>query len=196
MSQSAHVAAIAAVKDFQAFLGEFCEDVREALCAVEMEARRTLDWVQHDQLAYWRKAVRDRQDDLTQAKAALFRKQLSRLSGEKPDLIEEKEAVWLAEERLHEAEDKVDKCRRWAPLVQRAIEEYEATARQLAGLVEGTPPAAVILLGQILDTLDSYTFLAPPAGTPREPSGAGQTRAGVTEAPLGSRGVPGETPCP
>jgi hypothetical protein len=173
MSQSARVTAIAAVRDFQAFLGEFCEDAREALCAIEMEARRTLDWVQHDQLAYWRKAVRDRQDDLTQAKAALFRKELSRLSGEKPDLIEEKEAVWLAEERLHEAEEKVEKCRRWAPLVQRAIEEYEATARQLAGLVEGTPPAAVVLLGQILTALDSYTFLTPPAGAaPASPAPA------------------------
>lgn len=186
MSQSARVTAIAAVKDFQAFLSEFCEDAREALCAIEMEARRTLDWVQHDQLAYWRQAARDRQEDLTQAKAALFRKQLSRLSGEKPDLIEEKEAVWLAEEHLHEAEDKVAKCRRWAPLVQRAIEEYEATARQLAGQVEGTPPASVVLLGQILDALDSYTFLAPPSGASPAPP-APQAPA---EPPQGG------TPCP
>lgn len=185
MSQSARVTAIAAVRDFQAFLSEFCEDAREALCAIDMEARRTLDWVQHDQLVYWRQAVRDRQDDFAQAKAALFRKQLSRLSGEKPDLIEEQEAVWLAERRLHDAEDKVEKCRRWAPLVQRAIEEYEAIARQLAGMVEGTPPAAVVLLGQILAALDSYTFLAPPTG-------AGPAAA----PPAAAESANGETPCP
>jgi hypothetical protein len=162
MSESAQVTSIDAVKNFQAFLSQFCEDAKEALCIIDMEARRVLDWISHDQLTYWRKAVRDRQQELTQARADLFRKQLSRLSGEKPDLIEEKEAVWKAEQRLQQAENKVDRCRHWGPLLQQEMEEYEPSARQLEAFIEGRPPQAVALLGQILATLDSYVFLAPP----------------------------------
>jgi hypothetical protein len=165
MSQAAQVTSIEAIKDFQAFLCQCCADIREALCAVDMEAHRVLDWVAHDQASFWRRAVRDRQEELAQAKADLFRRQLERLSGEEPDLIEQQEAVWRANRRLHEAEDKVDNCRRWLPLLQHALEEYQAPARQLAALVEGDPPRAVAVLEQVLDALESYVFLAPPTAS-------------------------------
>lgn len=186
MSDAAHVTSIEAVKEFQAFLGRLCEDVREALVAVEMEGRRTLDWVTHDQAGYWRRAVCDRQDDLAQAKADLFRRQLERLSGQEPDLIEQKEAVWLAERRLREAEEKVENCRRWGPLLQDALEEYQAPARQLAAMVEGDPPRAVALLEQIAANLDSYVFLAPPSGSSQAGGAAEANAKGQPPAPSAS----------
>jgi hypothetical protein len=172
MSNAARVTSIEAVQEFQAFLSELCHDAREALVSVSMEARRALDWVQHEQPEFWRRAIRDLQDELTQAKAELFQRQLSRMSGARPDLIEPKEAVWLAKQRLEEAEQKLENCRRWGIQLQRAIEEYEPPARQLAGIVEGDPPACIALLREILDRLDSYRFLAPPSAPPEQGSEA------------------------
>jgi hypothetical protein len=168
MSQSARVTSIEAVKEFQAALASFCAEARDALGAVAMEARRVHESILHDQLHGWRRAVRDRQEDLSQAKADLFRRQLARISGQDPDVIEQKEAVWLAQRRLEEAEDKVEKCRQWARLLQEALDEYQAPAQQLAALVEGKPPRSVAYLDQILDALDTYVAAAPPAA-PRPP---------------------------
>jgi hypothetical protein len=156
MSQSARVTSFEAVKDFQAALATFCEAACDALASIEMEARRIHEWVLHDQLHFWRRQVIERQEEVAEAKAALFRRQLARISGHDPDCIEQKEAVWAAQRRVEEAEDKVEKCRQWGRLLQRAREEYQAPARQLAALVEGQPPPSVVVLGQIIDRLDAY----------------------------------------
>jgi hypothetical protein len=177
MSKSAQVLSIEAIKEFQEALSQLCEDAREALCTIDMEARRIVEWTAHEQLSLWKKAVRDRQEEVTQAKADLFRKQLERISGHKPDCLEEQKAVRWAQARLQEAEEKVDNCRKWSQLLPRALEEYQAPARQLAGLVEGAPPRAIIALNQIIDNLDSYVFMgSAPLVSPAkaaEASGAG-----------------------
>ena len=167
MSQAARVSSIDAVKDFREALASFCEDAREALGAIDMEARRIHEWVLHDQWHFWRRQVLVRQDELAQAKADLFRRQLARISGQDPDCIEQKEAVWEAQRRVEEAEEKVEKCRQWGRLLQRALEEYQGPARQLAALVEGQPPQGVAVLGQIIDSLEAYVSLgAAPGGEP------------------------------
>jgi len=162
MTQSARVSSIDAVKEFQAALATFCEEARDALSAVAMEARRLHDWVTHDQLHYWRKTLRDRQEDLSQAKAELFRRQLARISGHDPDCIEQKEAVWRAQRGIEEAEDKIESCKRWGRLLQEALEEYQGQAQQLSGLVEGTPPRSVTYLDQVIGALDLYVATPPP----------------------------------
>ena len=161
MTQSARVTAVDAIRDFQAALAGFCEEAREALDAVDMEARRILEWVQHDQLNYWRREVLNRQDELAHAKADLFRRQLARISGQHPDCIEQKEAVWAAQRRLEEAEDKIEKCRQWGRALLQALEEYQGPAHQLAALVEGQPPRSVTFLDQVIATLDAYLTLPP-----------------------------------
>jgi hypothetical protein len=146
---------------------QFCEDVREALCAIDMECRRVLDWLAHDQPRFWRDAARNAQEELTHAKSELFRRRLAGINGEMPDLTEYKLAVRHAQRRLEEAEDRFEKCRRWSQLVQRAVEEYEGPARQLAALVEGDPPDCVALLGKVLERLDAYLVVGPPPGATR-----------------------------
>jgi len=161
MNQSARVASIEALKDFKAALLNFCERARHALCAVQMESRRTLDWLLHDQLNHWQNQVRERQEDVVQARTDLNRVKLARVSGREPDCIEQKQALREAQARLHEALDKVQRVQRWARQVQRAIDEYEGQAQRLAELVEGDPPCAVSLLNRMIDSLDSYVTLAP-----------------------------------
>jgi hypothetical protein len=175
MSQGARVTSFQAIQDFKAVLCGFCEEVKEALVTTDMEIRRLLNWLEHDQAHFWQAEVRRRQEEVTQAKADLFRKQLSRLSGEIPDCLEEKAALRLAQRRLEEAEDKVEKCRQWSSRqLPRVIDEYEGPARQLAGMVEGDPPAIIAYLDRILASLDAYLEVTPPAQTTSPPVPAGR----------------------
>jgi hypothetical protein len=175
MGQAARVTSFQAIQDFKAVLCGFCEEVKEALGTIDMEVRRMLDWLEHDQAHYWQAEVRRRQEEVTQAKADLFRKQLNRLSGEIPDCLEEKDALQIAQRRFDEAEEKIEKCRQWSGRqLPRAIDEYEGPARQLAGMVEGDPPAIVAYLDRVLAALDAYVEVAPPpeiASPPAAPAG-------------------------
>ena len=160
MGESAKVTKISALSDLKGLLAKICEDVEEALCSTEMEARRVVGWLEHDQLNYWRRAVKQFEQKLAQARNELNRRKLMRSSGQRIDYTEQKEAVELLQRKLEEAQEKVEATRRWARTVQRAVDEYLTQARRLAGLVEGDPPASVALLERIVSALDAYLLLS------------------------------------
>src|SRR6516162_269398 len=145
MASSARVTSVQAITDFKAALLIFCQEAKEVLASIEMENRRMTDWVERDRLSHWQREIRNRQEEMAQAKADLFRKQITRISGQHPDFIEERDALRKAVYRLEEAEEKVRRCRLWGGRqLPRAIDEFQAPSRQLAAIVEGNPPTIVI----------------------------------------------------
>ena len=163
MATSARVTSVQAIADFKVALLGFCQEAKEVLATIEMEIRRTMDWVERDQLPFWQREIRNRQEEVAQAKADLFRKQLTRISGQNPDYLEERKALRFANSRLEEAEDKVQICRSWANRqLTQAVDEYEGPARQLAGMVEGNPPPIVIYLDRIIGSLEAYLEVGTP----------------------------------
>jgi hypothetical protein len=124
-------------------------------------------------MEYWKRAIRDRQEELAQAKADLFRKQLEGMGTDfKPDVTEQKKALRVATMRLEEAEQKLQNCRKWSRALERPYEEYKGHATQLQFLVDGDPARPVALLERILASLDSYVELPPPPSSNTTPVGA------------------------
>lgn len=178
MSNAARVTSVEAVREFRESLNVFCDDVRQALSAVEMESRRIVDWIAREQLGYWTRMIRVCQEELTQAKQDLFRRQLMKVGGEEPDVSEQRDAVRRAKARLEHAEEKAEKCRKWERALERPIEEYRSVAMQLSGLVEGDPPRIVTVLDRILGTIDAY--LTSPVAESRTPQAVARP---ATETP-------------
>lgn len=171
MASSARVTSVQAIADFRAALLTFCQEAKEVLASIDMENRRMTDWVERDRLSYWQREIRNRQENVAQAKADLFRKQITRISGQNPDFLEERDALRLATYRLEEAEDKVQLCRKWGNReLPRAIDEFQGPGRQLAGMVEGNPPSIVLFLDRVVRSLEAYLDLeatpARDAGSP------------------------------
>lgn len=190
MSQAARVTSIEVLREFKTALVLFCEEARDCLSGVDMTMRRMEDWLLRDQLSNWKRIIRDRDDDLTQAKADLFRKQLSKISGDNPDLMEEKKAVRRAQERLREAQEKAQRCQEWGRELPRAHQEFKGPGRRLEARVEGEPPQIVIMLERILASLDAYVDVAVPsslstgiASATTERSAGSMTNP-VAEAPI------------
>jgi hypothetical protein len=158
---TARVTSVEAIRDFRGSYVVFCDDARESLATADAEARHMKSWISA-QAQYWKKEIRACEERLNQAKSALFRKELQKTAaGRPPDVIEEKKAVARAKEAKEHAEKKLANCKRWDIEFERAVQEYEGPARQLAGEVEGDPPRAVSHLDRILDSLDAYMQLAP-----------------------------------
>ena len=70
MADGADVRSIDAVRDWHAALATYGEGLAEALAGVELEIRRAHEWLQ-EQLALWKRAIRDCEEEVTRAKAEL-----------------------------------------------------------------------------------------------------------------------------
>ena len=84
MSQ-ANVRSVDALKDFKNALIAYAEEARNAISGVDMDVRRTRDWLERDQLMYWQTQVKKRNEQVSQARADLFRRQISQGSGSVSD---------------------------------------------------------------------------------------------------------------
>jgi hypothetical protein len=179
MSQSARVSSIEAVKAFKEALCTFSVDAQGALCAADMEIRRTIDGLQV-RLQYWQREVRERQEEVTRAKTALVQRRWGHTEGRGPGTTEQEIALRKAQQRLKEAEAKVETVKRWQLQLPQAIHEYEGPARQLAGWLDADLRTVVAILDQRIAALEAYVALTPLS--PADPAAAeatGETEGGA-----------------
>jgi hypothetical protein len=173
MSDAARVTSVDAVRDWKESLCVFKAEAAEALCANEMEIRRFFDWLD-EQTKYWQEEVRRREDLVVTARNELVRKKMMvTAAGREPDTTEEEKNLRRARAMLLQAEEKVEKARKLGPVVRRAVEEYEAPARRLGGMLDGDLPRGIALLDRKLDAIDAYlNTVAPSTAVPPPSPGA------------------------
>jgi hypothetical protein len=174
MTQAAHVTSIDALEEFRTALVKFGTEAQAALCAADLEIRRTLDGLEQ-QLKRWQTELRDRQEDVGRAKAELARRKWGHRDGGGPGTTDQEVALKKAQQRLREAEDKIEAIRRWQRLLPREIHEYEGPARGLGGWLESNLRHTTAILASKIAALEAYAAMLPP--------GPEQPRAAVSEAP-------------
>jgi DNA repair exonuclease SbcCD ATPase subunit len=178
MSDSAHVTSIDALQDWKNALAGFRDAAGDALVTVTLEFRKMFDWLE-DQRKLWEGEIRRREEQVTHAKAELWRRKMLPVVGKHPDTTEQEKALRKAQRRLEEAQEKLENCRRWVPLLRRAVEEYEGPGRRLSAWLDGDLPRALARLAQQLGALEAYVSMS---GAPMAKPQAGQPDAeGQTE---------------
>jgi hypothetical protein len=179
MTQAAHVTSIDALEEFRTALLKFGNEAQAALCAAELEIRRTLDGLDQ-QLRRWQTELRVRQEEVVRAKAELSRRKWGHRDGGGPGTTDQEIALAKAQERLREAETKIETIRRWQRLLPREVHEYEGPARVLAAWLEANLRHTTAILESKIATLEAYAALLPP--------GQEQTQAAVSEAASSTEG--------
>ena len=166
MTQSAHVRSVDSLKDFKVGFVKFGEEASQALASVDVEVRRALDWLSHDQLKYWEHEVRKREDLVGEAKMELSRCLISKTaSGETPGCYDQKKNLEKAKRRLEEAHEKVEKVKHWTRVVEQEVSEYRGPAQQLGNLIDGELPKAYALMQRIIDSIEAYMNVPPELDT-------------------------------
>src|SRR5918997_5879975 len=176
MSQ-ANVRSVEALKDFKNALIAYAEEARNALNGVDMDVRRTRDWLERDQFMYWQMQVKKRNEQVSQARADLFKRQISQSGSGSVSDTDQKEALRLAIQRLRQAEEKVEKVKRWQPVLQHAISEYNSAARPLGDRISGDLVASLALLDRMVASLDAYMALRAPTLRQEKPSASAQAES-------------------
>src|SRR4051794_33158787 len=156
MSNQADVRSIDALKDLRVSLALFAEDALSALGGVDMEARRTVQWVQHDRRAYWQEQIKRRREQVAQAQAEVFRRKLAKTDDYTPAMSEQKELLRKAEAALKDAEYRATLVKKWETALQQAVLEYQASTRRISNLASGDVPRAMAVLERMIGALEAY----------------------------------------
>jgi len=182
MSQ-ANVRSIEAIKDFKLALLTYAEDARVSLGAMEMEIRQVRNWLERDQYSYWQGQVKRAKEGIAEARADLHRRQLSQMNSDAVSDSDQKEALRIAKRRLEEAEDKVERIKKWVPVLEHALSEYHSQSQPLSDKLSGGLVGSFALLERMIVALEGYMAVEAPSApvlppisapdTPPPPSGSG-----------------------
>jgi len=177
MSASARVHSLDALKELREKLCAFGVDAQEALCSTELEIRRVFDWLQ-SRAKHWQHAVRECQEEVVRAKSELTRRKYGQGSGPGPGCTDQEIALRKAQEKLRQAEEKVENCRRWSRNLPQAITEYHGPARQFGGFLEADLKHSAALLERKIAALEAY--VAVPSATHSGPADTGPAQGAMT----------------
>ncbi len=165
MSSPVAVRSIDSLKDLRVSLALFGEEALGALGAVGAELRRTAYWLQQDRPAFWQEQIKRRREEVSSAKAELFRRQLAKAPGSSLSDTDQVEKVRRAEANLQEAERRLILTRKWQVQLNQAVLEYHGSVRRIKTLAASDVPSAVNLLNRLVDALEAYLQETAPSTT-------------------------------
>lgn len=187
MDSQARVGSLDVFQDFRSAYAKFGDAGRNALIAVDLEIRRMLDWLEKDQVAFWKAEIRRREEKLNEAKTALHRKRITATFGNVAADSEEILMVRRAQAKLEQAEAKLKEVKQWYLTVEQEVSEYRGPSQQLANVLDGGVPRALSALDRMADAVEAYLSVATPgAAAPAGfsgPAALGQAPAPPTAAP-------------
>jgi len=153
---SANVTSVEAIAIFRAALVRFTESAEAALVALQLEARRELEWIEDDRVRYWPQQARRAADAVNEARIALERRE-ARISGDDPRYCyDERKALEQAKRRLHLCEEKIAATRRWRMQMQKEVEELQVHIAKLRHYLETDLVKAMTTLEQMSSALEKY----------------------------------------
>ena len=163
MSQSAHVSSVNALAEFRSGLCTFMEEARNALVALDMEVRRTVEWLE-GQASVWKDEVREGEDDVLRARSELSRRKMMRIGGRPPDTTEQEKNLARARRKLEHAQEKLTATKHWLMILPEEIREFEGPTRLLKDVVESDLPKVAGVLARKIAALEAYaaSVAAPP----------------------------------
>jgi hypothetical protein len=189
---AANVKAVSAISEFRSALCTFIVEARQALAAMELEARRAVEYITDDQAQVWAGEVRRGRENVQQCKLEIHNtRTFKRIADYTPSCIDEKKALAKAERRLQVAELKVEAVRHWGRMAEQAFREFQARLAQFVGMLDGELPKGVAALERMMASLDRYFAVeAPRALREAEAAMEAQSRAmPVPERTVGATGT-------
>jgi hypothetical protein len=164
MSSQASVRSIDALKELRVAMALYGEDTLGAIGAVEAEVRRTVRWLMEERPVYWQEQIKRRREQVSTARAEVFKKNLQKRPDYSPPMSEQKENLRKAEASLQDAEKRYAAVKKWQPLFKHAVLEYHASVQRIKDLTAGDMPRAVNLLSRMIDSLEAYLRVTAPSG--------------------------------
>jgi len=163
---TAQVSSVEAVELFRANLLVYLSQARAALDEVSSDILRLRLWLENDQRRFWDGQLRQRQLAVERAQAELFG---ARLSQFQETLVEKQMILRRAQQAQVEAEDKIKRLKRWERDLDHAAEPMLKQVERMQNYLSGDMGNAVVMLGELVKSLQAYAEIAPSANLPAPP---------------------------
>jgi multidrug resistance efflux pump len=159
MTPGADVRSIDGLREWLAAMTGYKSVIADSLAGFQMEIRRGIDWV-GEQLSQWQRAVREAEEEVTQAKAELAARKFPNWDGKMPDTTLQERNLRRAKAWLEHCEDKVRACRSWQARLPKLVEEaYSGPGHRLATMLDVEVTRGLAVLDRRLDALERYADL-------------------------------------
>jgi hypothetical protein len=159
--QQAKVRSVDAIETFRSQLILFLSKAKPALEEVVGELTRTRLWVESEQKTFWQREMKKRKQKFEQAQSELFSARLSRI--ETPSAAQQM-AVHRAQAAIREAEEKLRILKKWERELETRTEPMVKLIEQMHGYLTTDMGKAVVLLGELVKTLQAYAEIGPAGG--------------------------------
>ena len=155
-ANAAHVASLDALRGFRAALVRFAADLEAALVALELEARRPVEWIEGDRSRIRPQQVRKAGELVSEARLAVERCEVRVSSEDARYCYDERKASEKAKRRLQLAEERTQSVRRWRVQMHKEAEAFQTQIARLKQYLENDLVKALAALDRILAALDEY----------------------------------------
>ena len=175
MAQQAKITSVEAIASFRASLILYLSKAGPVLEEVSAEVMRTRAWLQNDQRRHWENELRVRKRRLEEAQAELLNARISQFQQATtlPHM-----AMQRAKRAVQDAEEKLAVIKHWERDMENRTDPLTKQMEQLHGFLASDMKKAVAYLAQIVETLDAYAEVLPPA-----PAGGAESAAGEKGSP-------------
>lgn len=157
MAKSAHITSTAAVAALRTALLQFVAEAQHALTALQLEARRPVEWLDHDRTLYWPREMRKASDRVAEARLELQRCEMTISGEDRRACVQEKKQLQKAKARLELTEERIRAVRRWKFEMKKAVEEFETQLARVQRYLENDIPLAAAELQRMILALEAYT---------------------------------------
>jgi len=161
MATQAKVTSTEALESFRASLIVFLTKARRSLDDAGDEARRTRQWLQHDQRTHWEGEFRRRKKQLEQAQQELMSARLGADAHQKSALMLRQAAVAKAQRELDEVEGKLRRLKAWSQNYETCADPIIKRMEKLRQSLDELPKAIAYLVSA-QKVLEAYAESAGP----------------------------------
>lgn len=153
--KAANLTSLELLRDFRTAWVEFLATAAEALVTMDGDIRRAMSRIQENHQA-WQRLARQREEQLGEKKLILNRRKLSKTFGRPVDTTLEEDDVRKAQRRLQEALDKLASIKKWQPLLDRALLDYEGPKQLLTIMLTCDGEKGTAFLDQKIAAVEAY----------------------------------------
>lgn len=155
-NRTANVSSIDAIQALRTALLAFTDDAANAIASLELEARRPVDWLEHDRSQYWPREFRKASDAVSEARLALERCELTSSSNERRSCYEERKQLEKAKRRLELCEQKIQLVKQWRIKLRKELEDLQVKTAKMKRYLDSDLPRATATLARMTESLDRY----------------------------------------
>lgn len=182
MARSAKLISIDAVRDMAVALINFGDEAIQALDELDINVRRSLDWIEQDRKQFWSHEIRRGWDRFGEAKAEYEKaKTYRKIGDDNPSCRQERMVMEQAKRRVQIAEEKERTLPRWEHSIKHGVQELHGMQMQLVNWLRNDLPQAINTLEQMAASLQRYAAVQG-TSTPQSVTAPGRVEKEEAEA--------------